>query len=316
MNLTPKDFELLLCQFCKQDLPPTFKVEHDIKDFGSESENKRQIDTKITGRLGISNILICGEARNWNEPLGSDSIDGVIGKYLSGEIHANKIILFSNYGFTAPAITRAEYRGIELLEPKEMGTPIQDVPHVVAVGHMGQMVTTIIGSGPQSSEMAINDDAYIIIKGEQKLSFQQNFFRLIVNKLRMLPYKTIFTDCSTVAVKDTNVLYSLKNGREGHKYSADFEVIATIHWHYHVENLPTGVLHHINSKDTKLVTMQESGKELLEKVLLSQTKKVYETRDECVSEISKTNNGLLFFMQMVDPDQNKLDPDRPLFVPV
>jgi len=93
MDLTPKEFELLLCQFCKQDLPPHFKVEHNIKDIGGESENKRQIDTKITGRLGISDILICGEARNWNEPLGSEAIDGIIGKYLSGEIRANKVIL-------------------------------------------------------------------------------------------------------------------------------------------------------------------------------------------------------------------------------
>ena len=119
MNLTPKNFELLLCQFCKQDLPPHFKVEHNIKGIGSESENKRQIDNKITGKLGISNILICGEARNWNEPFGSDSIDGVIGKYLTGEIYANKVILFSNYGYTDPAVNRAEYRGIELLEPKK-----------------------------------------------------------------------------------------------------------------------------------------------------------------------------------------------------
>lgn len=316
MNLTPKDFELLLCQLCKQDLPPTFKVEHDIKDIGSESENKRQIDTKITGKLGISNILICGEARNWNEPLGSDSIDGIIGKYLSGEIHANKVILFSNFGYTEPAVNRAKYRGIELLEPKKKGTPIQDVPHVIAVGYLGQMITTIIGSGPQYSELAINAEDYIIIKGEQKLSFQQNFFRLIVNQLRMLPYKTIYTDCSTVAVKDTNVLYSLKNGKEGHKYSADFEVVATINWHYHVENLPTGVLHHINSQETKLVSMEESSLQLLEKVLLSPTKEVYETKDECVSEISKSNEGFLFSMQMVDPDKNKTDPERPLFISV
>ena len=48
---------------------------------------------------------------------------------------------------------------------------------------MGQMITTIIGSGPQYSEVAINAKDYIIIKGDQKLSFQQNFFRLIATEI-------------------------------------------------------------------------------------------------------------------------------------
>ena len=108
MDLTPKEFEELLCEFCKQDLPNHFVVEHDVKDSGGESGNRRQIDTKIRGRIGVSDILICGEANNWNEPVGSETIDGLVEKYLSGEIRANKVIVFSNRGYTEPAITRAK----------------------------------------------------------------------------------------------------------------------------------------------------------------------------------------------------------------
>ena len=81
MDLTPKQFEQLLCEFCSHDIPPTFTVEHDVRDMVAESGNRRQIDTKIKGRLGISNILICGEAKYWDEPGGSETIDALVGKY-------------------------------------------------------------------------------------------------------------------------------------------------------------------------------------------------------------------------------------------
>ena len=71
MELTAEEFELLLCEFCKQDLPPHFTVEHNTRNIGGEPENKRQIDTRIKGKLGISDILICGEAKHWNDKVDS-----------------------------------------------------------------------------------------------------------------------------------------------------------------------------------------------------------------------------------------------------
>ena len=96
MELSSEQFEKLLCSFCAQDLPPHFKVEHNVKDVGGESKNRRQIDVKIQGKLGVSEIVICGEAKYWNEAVGSETIDGLVGKYFSGEIRANKVKTFLN----------------------------------------------------------------------------------------------------------------------------------------------------------------------------------------------------------------------------
>ena len=167
MDITAKEFELLLCEFCKQDLPADFKVEHDIRDIGEESGNRRQIDTKITGRLGISNILICGEAKNWSEKVGSETIDALVGKYLSGEIRANKVICFSIKGFTKPAVERAKLLGIELLEPSELEHPIQKIPHIVAIGYLGIMKVNVSYNGVQQNLFASSPQDYIILKGKE-----------------------------------------------------------------------------------------------------------------------------------------------------
>ncbi len=50
MNLSPNEFEILLCEFSKQDIPENFTVEHDVKEVGDLSESYRQIDTKIRGK--------------------------------------------------------------------------------------------------------------------------------------------------------------------------------------------------------------------------------------------------------------------------
>jgi len=99
--------------------------------------------------LGVSDILICGESKNWNKPVGSETIDGLVGKYLSGEIRANKVIVFSNQGYTAPAINRAKQIGIELIEPKELGVPIKNIPFIIGVGYLGQMIITATHKSPQ-----------------------------------------------------------------------------------------------------------------------------------------------------------------------
>ncbi len=57
LELTAKEFELLLCEFCWQDLPPHFVVEHNTRNVGGESLNKRQIDTKISGSSGYLKFL-------------------------------------------------------------------------------------------------------------------------------------------------------------------------------------------------------------------------------------------------------------------
>ncbi|MCB9174541.1 MAG: restriction endonuclease [Flavobacteriales bacterium] len=312
MDISAEEFEILLCQFCQQDLPPTFKVEHDIKDVGGESENKRQIDTKISGKLGVSDILICGEAKNWSNKVGSETIDGLVGKYLSGEIRANKVICFSIQGFTEPAITRAKTLGIELLEPADLGNPIQKIPHIVGVGYLGQMIVKVSHKSPQQNLMAINVEDYVILKGEEQISFQQNMKRHVAANLKSTPGITLDTDLSKTQVTDSNVLYELKQ-KEGYKYNGDFKVDIELTWDYFYEFLPTGVLRHLNTDEIRYVNLQGSLGDVLTKVLMSPTKGNYESKEELIENVVKNNSTHRYHLCLTDPDRNKTNPTEPIF---
>ncbi len=312
MELTSKEFEILLCEFCKQDLPPNFQVTHDISDVGDESGNKRQIDTKITGRLGISNILICGEAKNWSEKVGSETIDGLVGKYLSGEIRANKVVVFSMQGFTKPAIKRAEKLGIELLEPQHIGSPIQLIPHIIGVGYLGQMIVKVAHKSPQENLMAIDVDDYIILKGDERISFQQMVMRHVVSNLKRIPEITPQTDISKVELVDKNVLYELKQ-KERFRYNADFVVEVALTWTYHSKNLPTGVILHLNSGETKFVNLQGNIDEVVRTVLMSSSKETFENKEHLIENVIHHSLAHKFHLCFTDPDRNMTHPSEPRF---
>lgn len=315
MDLTAKEFEILLCEFCKQDLPKNFKIEHDVKDVGGESKINRQIDTKITGKIGILDILICGEAKNWNDKVGSEIIDGMVGKYMTGEIRANKVILFSNKGYTEPAITRAIKLGIELIEPEEINYPIKKIPHIVGVGYLGRMKIRMIGNTQQYSEITTDPEEFIIIKGSEKISFNQNICRLLVYELRRINEKSIFTDLSNFKIIDENVLYELKF-KEGFRYYINFEVDVTIDWDYFVEDLPTGILRHLNSDEVRLVNMNGNDLDILQKILHSPTKVNYESKEKCIDEIVNKNERHLLQLCIVDPDRHKTNPENLILIDV
>tara|TARA_R110000850_G_scaffold85388_3_gene183569 strand:+ start:330 stop:1271 length:942 start_codon:yes stop_codon:yes gene_type:complete len=307
MELTPKQFEKLLCQFCEQDLPASFKVEHDIKDFGSESENKRQIDTRISGRLGVSDILICGEAKNWSEKVGGDTIDGLVGKYLSNEIKANKVICFSMMGFTQPAIKRAKTLGIELLQPHHLGSPIIDLPYIVGVGILGKLEATISSKSRQENLIGIQMDDYLIIKGNEEISFLQNVKRLVVERLQSINRIGLETDISKLRITDSNVLYELKQ-KEGYRYYANFDVDVNLQWDYFLECLSTGVLKHLNTKEIHYVNLQGSVEDIVTKVLQSKSKRNFETKEYLNQALIKYDLPYRFHLCLADPDRFNTHP--------
>ncbi|WP_313100591.1 restriction endonuclease [Epilithonimonas sp.] len=310
MNLTPREFEVLLCEFNKKDLPPNFIVEHDVKDVGNESESYRQIDTKIRGKLGISDILICGEAKNWNSPVGIETIDGLVGKYLSSEIKANKVLIFSNDGFTEPATTRAKKIGIELVEPVKLKEPIQEIPFIVAVGFIGQMYLTMTHNSVQQHFATLNLEDYTILKGDEKLTFIHNVFRLLLDRFKKFPNKDFNTELENLEVRDANVLYELKQ-KPHHKFNADFDIKINIHWQYHCLKIPFGLLKHINSGETKIFSLKEDEMENISEVLLSPKKEIYENKKDCFDNFIKDNNYYHFALCLIEPDSNKNDPERP-----
>lgn len=311
MDLTAKQFELLLCEFCRQDLPPNFIVENNIKDVGEESGNRRQIDTKITGKLGISDILICGEAKNLNDKVGSEIIDAIIGKYFNCEIRANKVILFSNLGYTQPAIERAKLRGIELLEPVTLGLPIQKIPYIVAVGYLQQMIIKSSYDGMQHTIMTVNIEDYIIYKNNDEISFEQNLYRAIIDLFKNVD-KNIIDVPIKLKVTEKNILYGLKF-KPGFKYNADFEIEVKIFWDYFYEFMPTGVLRHLNTGEIKLVTLEGADSDIAGKVLLSETKINYETKEEIIENVFAKYDYCKIAWCLTDPDRQKTHPHYPTF---
>ena len=307
--LTPKQFELLLCEFAKKDLPSNFIVEHDIKEEGEESNNLRQIDTSIKGKIGVSDILICGEAKNWSKPVGSGFVDGLVGKYLSGEIRANKVIAFSNQGYTNPSIERCKKLGIDLIEPSILGEPIQDIPYIIGVGTIGRTLLTLTHNSQQQNLMALDQEQYVILKGDEKLTFNENLFRLVKSKLSKLANKEITDDFTKIKIRDANVLYELKF-KEFHKFNADFDMEIIIHWDYHCLKLPSGMLKHLNTNEKHFVHLSGDSMETLSKVLLSTDKIVYESKEQCMQEFIGADEVHSFNMALINTDDSK--PGEPM----
>lgn len=307
--ITPEQFELLLCEFAKKDLPSNFTVEHDIKEEGEESGNLRQIDTRIKGKLGVSDILICGEAKNWSKPVGSEFVDGLVGKYLSGEIRANKVIAFSNKGYTNPSIERCQKLGIELIEPVILGEPIQEVPYIIGVGTIGRTLLTLTHKSQQQNLMALDQEQYVILKGDEKLSFNENLFRLVKSKLSEISDKEITDNFTKIKIRDANVLYELKF-KEYHKYNADFDMEINIHWDYHCLKVPSGMLRHLNTDEKHFVHLAGDSMDTLSKVLLSTEKTVYENKEQCIAEFIGADEVHSFNMVLVNTENSK--PGEPM----
>ncbi|MCX2584274.1 restriction endonuclease [Pedobacter sp. MR22-3] len=311
MEITATQFEKLLLEFCKKDFPIGFEIEHDYKQTGNESENKRQIDVRIKGRLGIAEILICGEAKNWSDPVGSEVIDALVGKYLSGEIRANKVILFSNMGFTEPAITRAKKIGIELLQPFNLGEPFLNVPYIVSVGTLGSMMVQAVYDGIQQNSMAVNIGQYIIYKGNERISFLQMIYRNVVSSLKQLPEMNIRIEIGKLTINESSVLYELKS-QPNFRHNGHFNVEVDLNWDFFVEDIEDVILFHVNEEKILHLKLLEN-RSILEKVLLSDTKRNYESRSECIIKEVKKVVAPGFLIALSDPDQNLVDPHRPLF---
>jgi hypothetical protein len=237
----------------------------------------------------------------------------VVRKYFSNEVRANKVILFSNHGYTESAITRAKNYGIELLEPLIFDMPVKPVPHIVGVGYLGIMVVTITHSSPQENLMAVDTNEYVILKGEERISFQQMICRNVVTQLRGKTRKTITDDLSKFTVRESNVLYELKQ-KPGYLYNGNFEIEVNLVWDYFTENLNAGLLRHVNTNETKFVDLQGIPFNIITNVLMSSTKINYESKQDCIDYIKESNQPCFFQLVFTDPDQNKLDPQNGLMI--
>jgi len=196
-----------------------------------------------------------------------------------------------------------------------LGNPIKKIPYIIGIGYLEQMSIETEYDGIQKNVMALDINDYVILKGSERITFQQNVYRNISNQMGEILTKDIFTDLSSITITESNVLYELKFD-EGCRYNATFIINASIKWDYFVEDLNAGVLHHLNSKEDKFVNLQGSRDEILKKVLLSKTKRNYELKDDLINEIKQKGKCYSLQLYLTDPDRNKTHPFEPIFNPL
>ena len=139
-GLTPTEFEHVLKFFFQNDLPKDFTIKHDEKIQGQQSLVPRQIDVHAKGKIGVSEIIIAGEAKNWSEKVDVGVIDALNGKYGRKEdVPADKVLIFSNSGFTDGAIAKSTKLGFEMLQSTDPNQVIKTMPVILGIAHIDQV---------------------------------------------------------------------------------------------------------------------------------------------------------------------------------
>jgi hypothetical protein len=90
------------------------KVSKKAKIQGLKSNTKRDVDILIEGKIGIFDVKIAIEAKNYKEPVGLEKVESLKSKL--EDIGVDLGIMVCPTGFTKPAKDRASFDGIQLFE--------------------------------------------------------------------------------------------------------------------------------------------------------------------------------------------------------
>jgi len=74
-------------------------------------DGRREIDVKVRGTVDGASTFILIECKDWKEPIGISAIDALESK--SRDLGADCTIIYSNSGFTEPALRKAKRVGIQ-----------------------------------------------------------------------------------------------------------------------------------------------------------------------------------------------------------
>lgn len=90
------------------------EVTRNVKIMGKKTQTKRQVDVLITGQVGVFDVKIVVEAKNYKEPIGVDKVESLKSKL--SDIGADLGVVVCPSGFTEPAKKSAEFDGIQLFQ--------------------------------------------------------------------------------------------------------------------------------------------------------------------------------------------------------
>ncbi len=226
----PKEFEKLLCQLYQDLVPTDFTVTHNEREIGNDSEGLRQLDMVIHGKIGPSSIKIVGEAKYWNKRLDSGDLDKIMGKYVDGDVQANKIVVFSNNGFTGPFVKRAKKKNIDLLEPTIPNQPKREALFILAVGNMNGYELTQVARTNLQNRSSIYLEDYRLFEDDKELTIHQKIRNLLTSKFNKEVIKS-GNEPEEVEICAKNVLYKLKQFPHSF-YNGDFFFKVSLDWFF------------------------------------------------------------------------------------
>jgi len=108
------DFQQLVDLLQRALAPKGAKITSSAMVPGSQSGNLREIDVLIETKVGPYNMKIAVEAKDHKRKLNVNDIEALIGKYFSGDIHVNHVVIVAHRGFTVGAQKKAAANNIEL----------------------------------------------------------------------------------------------------------------------------------------------------------------------------------------------------------
>lgn len=106
-----KRFEKQVQQIHRQLAPKGAKIAHDERIIGFDSKIERQVKTTIRYSVGHYDMLLIVDCKDYSDPIDVDIITSF--KSLAKDVRANKAVMISASGYTAPAIEMARSAGIE-----------------------------------------------------------------------------------------------------------------------------------------------------------------------------------------------------------
>ncbi len=295
-NLSADNFENLLAEFCKQDLPEGFNIEVKREVLGNESGVLREIDVELTGRVGMLSLFICGEAKNWSDPVDIQVIDAALGKYKMGEVRADKVFLFSKNGYSAAAKERALLNKFELLQPETLGKPIVLLAHMLGYAEIKYRDFKVFSRTKQDIKISVEPKDYTIIVEGNRYSCFDFFFKKILESYRRDIHKvaTAFPDILTI--EQANVQYEIAQA-PGERYIANFEVSFETGWTILYSTLPTGRILHINKNEVRNVHLNGlKHSEIADSIRNSPTVVQFLSEAQ-IEEKLKATGGFCFFLR-------------------
>lgn len=303
-GLTPLQFEQVLKFFFERDLPKNFEIKHDEKIKGQHSKVLRQIDVLAVGQLGITEIIIAGEAKNWKTEVDVKVIDALNGKYGRKEdVPADKVLIFSNAGFRKAAIEKGKKLGYTLLQANDAGKVLKTMPVILGISHLKAATFNFFESSKQDCKIPVDHNLMTLLRGKNKVSFQENLHEQVQKKLSEV--KKDHQDLpEELEIEQHHILYEIE-GQDGYRWNCNLKIRAKIGWFYQLQEAPYIDCVHVNTGQRVRVPTEDFS-ETIKKSILGEKQLLTREEFEDLMKSKPQAYVMSYGYTIFDPDESNV----------